>query len=68
MEELREIYPDVEDFISSTAVARLNGYACGYGSEEALNSGLDELGLSEAGSERLLEIVERGLRPGCVSP
>ncbi len=63
--ELRQIYPDIEDFINSTAVARLNGYAGVYGTEEELKNGLDDLGLSEKAEERLLSIARKGLRPGC---
>ena len=63
--ELRQVYPDTEDFVNSTAAARLNGYAGVYGTEEQLKKELDNLGLSEAAEERLLEIAGRGLRPGC---
>ena len=63
--ELRQIYPDMEDFINSTAAARLNGYAGVYGTEEELKNGLDDLGLSDAAEERLLKIALRRLRPGC---
>ena len=65
LRELRTIYPDIQDFISSTAVARVNGYVGGYGILGALNRALDNLGLSEAGKNRLLEIAERGLVTGC---
>jgi peptide-methionine (S)-S-oxide reductase len=69
MKELTEIYPDMESFVNSTAVARLNGYACGYGSSENLQEDIDNLGLSEAGAARILELAEkRGLRPGCPLP
>jgi len=66
--ELRDIYPDIHDFIASTAVARLNGYVGGYGTQETLEENLDSLGLSEAGRIRLLEIAERGLVAGCTVP
>jgi len=56
--ELRAIYPKIEDFISSTAVARLNGYVSGYGTPETLEEELSSLGLSEAGQKRLLEITD----------
>ena len=68
VKELREIYPDIHDFISSTAVARLNGYIGGYGNVETLKENLDSFGLSEAGRIRLLEIVERGIVAGCPVP
>ena len=65
MKELSAIYPATGDFIASTAVARLNGYAGGYGEAETLQDELNEFGLSAAGKERLLEIADRGLKPGC---
>jgi len=67
-QELSAIYPDISDFIDSTAVARLNGYVGGYGTPETLEKELNSLGLSEAGRNRLLEIADRGLVPGCVVP
>lgn len=68
MKDFNTIYPDTEDFISSTAVARLNGYAGGYGEAESLQGELNKFGLSAAGKERLLEIADRGLKPGCTLP
>jgi peptide-methionine (S)-S-oxide reductase len=65
MREFSVLYPDSEDFVSSTAAARVNGYVGGYGSLETLREELDSYGLSEAGKERLLEIAGWGLRPGC---
>ena len=65
LRELRAIYPAIEDFISSTAVARVNGYVGGYGALEILKKELDSLGLSEAGRIRLLDIADRGLVAGC---
>jgi len=68
LEGLRTIYPDTNDFISSTAVARVNGYVGGYGATDTLEKDLDSLGLSEAGRSRLLQIAERGLVAGCPVP
>lgn len=66
MKELNVKYPNDNDFINSTAAARINGYLDGYGSLETLQAELDSFGLSPAGSKRLLEIAKRqGLRPGC---
>jgi peptide-methionine (S)-S-oxide reductase len=65
MKELREIYPDFFDFVCSTTVARLNGYAGGYGTREALEEILNDSGLSEAGRARLLQLAARGLAAGC---
>ncbi len=66
--EFRAIYPATEDFTSSTAVARVNGYVGGYGTLETLEKELSSLGLSEAGRNRLLGIADRGLIPGCAIP
>ena len=68
MKELSAIYPATEDFVASTAVARLNGYAGGYGEAETLQDELNEFGLSAAGKERLREIADRDLKPGCAIP
>jgi peptide-methionine (S)-S-oxide reductase len=57
MEEFRAIYPDIEDFVASTAAARVNGYVAGYGTLERLRDELDSLGLSAKGSERLWNVV-----------
>ena len=68
LKEFRTIYPAIEDFISSTAVARVNGYVGGYGTLETLKKELSSLGLSETGRIGLLKIADRGLVPGCVVP
>ncbi len=66
--ELLSIYPDLDDFINSTAVTRLNGYAGAYGNVDELKENLDDFGLSEKAKQRLLEIANRGLRPACLTP
>jgi len=68
MKDLTAIYPDTEDFISSTAVTRLNGYAGGYGTLATLKEQLNSVGLSEEGKEELLEITQKGLTPICPVP
>ena len=65
-QELSVIYPDINDFINSTAVARLNGYSGGYGATEVSDEELNTLGLSEAGQAKLLEIMDGVLVPGYV--
>jgi len=65
VQEFSAMYPDIGDFIDSTAVARANGYVGGYGTIETLGEDISSLGLSEAGEMRLLEIADRGLVPGC---
>jgi len=55
--EYRAIYPDLLDFVDSTATARANGYLGGNGSLGRLREELDQLGLSPAGSQLLLDQV-----------
>jgi peptide-methionine (S)-S-oxide reductase len=57
MGEFRTIYPGDDDFVASTAVARVNGYLGGNGTCEGLREQVNSLGLSEAGSEKLLRMV-----------
>ncbi len=57
--EMTSIYPRHQDFVDSTAVARLNGYAGGYGSQVQFDKEIDRLGLSDAGKQSLTEMVER---------
>jgi peptide-methionine (S)-S-oxide reductase len=59
MKELRAIYPRKEDFVNSTAAARINGYLNGYGTLSGLQEELPGIGLSPAASRRLTEIVKR---------
>ena len=63
MRDFRAIYPDNDDFVSSTAAARINGYVAGYGTVERFQEELDRFGLSSKGKEKLLNIVE-GFHPG----
>lgn len=62
MAEFSAMYPLDDDFVNSTAAARVNGYLGGYGSPEALQSDMGELGLSPDAGKRLLEIVTGGRR------
>jgi hypothetical protein len=57
MAELQAIYPNGDDFVNSTAAARLNGYIGGNGTLAGLQAEMNDLGLSTAGRERLLGIV-----------
>jgi peptide-methionine (S)-S-oxide reductase len=59
MKEFAAIYPDNDDFVASTAAARVNGYVAGYGTLAGLQGELDDLGLSLQGSQLLLDIVSR---------
>jgi peptide-methionine (S)-S-oxide reductase len=57
MQEFSVMYPADEDFVASTAAARVNGYLGGYGTVKALQTELSSLGLSPEGSQKLLDIV-----------
>ena len=66
MKEFKAMYPKDDDFMNSTAAARLNGYLGGYGTLEVLQAELDDYGLSPEGRKRLLGLVNRrGLAPAC---
>jgi peptide-methionine (S)-S-oxide reductase len=65
MTELLKIYPDPEDFVNSTAVARLNGYVGGWGDPDQLEQKINNFGLSESGKQELREIAKSGLILGC---
>jgi peptide-methionine (S)-S-oxide reductase len=54
--EIQTIYPALNDFINSTAAARINGYVSGYGFLDVLQEQVGSLGLSPAGEKKLLEI------------
>jgi peptide-methionine (S)-S-oxide reductase len=56
--ELYRIYPRAQDFVDSTAVSRLNGYAGGNGTPEQLAREIDLLGLSSKGREALGAMVQ----------
>jgi methionine-S-sulfoxide reductase len=58
VKEFSALYPDLNAFIASTAVSRVNGYIGGYGSLQNLLKEIDSLGLSPAGSKRLMEMVQ----------
>lgn len=57
MAEYSAMYPQDDDFVNSTAAARVNGYLGGYGSPELVKSEIGELGLSPGASKKLLDIV-----------
>jgi peptide-methionine (S)-S-oxide reductase len=59
MIEFKAIYPQPIDFINSTAVARVNGYVSGYGTPGEVEMNSENLGLSAASRQRLLEIASR---------
>ncbi len=55
--EMTAIYPDINDFVNSTAVARVNGYVGGKRDIEILRQEIDGYGLSPAAKQRLLEMA-----------
>ncbi len=55
--EYLAIYPDLLDFVNSTAVTRVNGYLIGHGTPEQLESEIDTLGLSDVSKEKLRRVV-----------
>ncbi len=63
MTEFNAFYAEAQDFIDSTAAARINGYLAGYGTFQALQEHLSSFGLSPAGEAELLELGHRVL-PG----
>jgi methionine-S-sulfoxide reductase len=59
LQAYQEIYPDMDDFVNSTAVTRVNGYVAGHGSAEQARAELELLGLSEEARDALQRIVEK---------
>ena len=55
--ELKAFYPEMKDFVNSTAAARLNGFLGGYGSPELLKKEIDSYGLSEEARKRLVGLL-----------
>ena len=57
--EMSRIYPRHQEFVDSTAVARLNGYAGRHGTKDQLSLEIESLGLSAEGKKVLIEVVRR---------
>jgi peptide-methionine (S)-S-oxide reductase len=57
--DMARIYPNPQDFVDSTAVTRLNGYAGGNGTGDQLSREIDILGLSPEGKKRLAGLVQK---------
>ena len=55
MGEFKTIYPDLRDFVNSTAATRINGYLGGNGKLETIQKNLDSFGLSAEASQYLLK-------------
>jgi peptide-methionine (S)-S-oxide reductase len=59
MREFSAIYPAEEDFVNSTAAARITGYLDGYGTLADLLEDLPGFGLPPASRKKLMDIVKR---------
>ena len=55
--ELKKMYPNFQDFVDSTAVARINGFIGGHGTSEQLKKEISTYGLTEASEKYLLNLV-----------
>lgn len=53
------IYPELADFVDSTATARVNGFVGGHGSCGQLKEELGSYGLSDSGNRILLDLACR---------
>jgi peptide-methionine (S)-S-oxide reductase len=62
MREFRAMYPKDDEFVDSTAAARVNGYVGGYGDPR---QDLDKLGLSTTGQHHVVEAAARRVRFTC---
>ena len=57
--EMMRIYPRHQDFVDSTAAARLNGYLGGHGSRDRLLKEIVSLGLSPEAEKMLTDMIRR---------
>jgi peptide-methionine (S)-S-oxide reductase len=60
--EFQAMYPDLRDFVNSTAVTRVNGFISGYGDFEQLKHEINSYQLSVAAQMKLVKIAEGFLR------
>ena len=56
MKQFKSSYPEFDDFVNSTAAARLNGFAYGCGTKKLLEAEQDSYGLTK---ESLKTIADR---------
>lgn len=56
-DELMQIYPEMMDWVNSTAAARLNGYVGRYGTSQQIEDEIESLGLSNEAQSQLQQIV-----------
>jgi hypothetical protein len=64
LKEFRAIYPATDEFINSTAAARLNGYLAGHATSAKVKEELPDLGLSPEANRRILNVVEKQNKGG----
>jgi len=57
VKELTAVYPNDNDFVNSTAAARLNGYLAGYGSRAMVDAEVEQLGLSPKSKNKVRKTV-----------
>jgi len=60
MADIKSIYPNEQDWLNSTAAARLNGYLGGYGQADTFDHDIKYLGLSVDGERFLRRRLARG--------
>jgi hypothetical protein len=57
LREYQAVYPELKDWVNSTAVARVNGYLGGFGTLELFDAEVDRLGLSAGGQDKLVALT-----------
>ena len=57
LKEFQLMYPGASDLINSTAAARVNGYLGGHGTYKDLQVEINDFGLSQSGSKKLMDMV-----------
>lgn len=57
MSEYKSMFPDMESFLHSTAVTRINGYLGGYGTCDAVQNEIESFGFSCSAREILISVV-----------
>jgi len=57
LQAYQELYPELEDFVNSTAVTRINGYVASHGSAEQARTELELFGLSDEALDALRRVI-----------
>ena len=66
--ELHELYPDFAEYVASTVIARVNGYAGGFIQPGQLVAELEELGIERDTIVRILEAAGENAAAYCPVP